>query len=377
MLGTLDPSFGCMIALALGAALPWLLSARRRLRVIVSLVICLGVAAAVVIAGGVQRSSPRLEIYPEHTRLRVGEKIHYSVFRRDDGALNWVDGYSLEPKDPDVVRVVDTRWLEAVSPGRTEVLVLSNVGERVLSIDIDPETAPPMPAVHHSEVDRIVGEELLFVGHANLDGFDHTAVAKPGIDRLVRQFKARGHPVVYFVSREYPYWYTEDREPDLAIVSEGQEHQIAVDAKRIVLSGGGFMFCVLRNVQMTLHGMLQAANRDNIEFVFPSDAIWAVDMFTQGQHRLYPAPMALLDRLMSERSSEQDRYEQLVVPFLERLFGEFPVVGYPALAPNPPLEELLDGWTIDVAFDGVFLRSYRPGDPTKVIRFDFLSNSAR
>ena len=282
MLGTLDPTFGCMIALALGAALPWLLSAPRLHRLIVSLVICLGVAATVVIASGVQRSSPRLEIYPEHTRLRVGEQIHYSVFRRDHGALNWADDYSLEPKDPAVVRVVDTWWLEAVSPGRTGVVVRSDVGERVLSIDVDLEAVPPMPAVHHSEVDRIAGEELLFVGHANLDGFDHTAVAKPGIDRLVRQFKARGHPVVYFVSQEYPYWYTEDREPDLAIVSEGKEHQILVDAERIVFSGGGFMFCVLRNVQMTLHGMLQAANRDNIEFVFPSDPIWAVEHVHNG-----------------------------------------------------------------------------------------------
>ena len=35
------------------------------------------------------------------------------------------------------------------------------------------------------------------------------------------------------------------------------------------------------------------------------------------------------------------------------------------------------GGSVDVAFDGVFLRSYRPGDPNKVIRFDFLSTSAR
>ena len=376
MLGTLDLPLVSVIALGLGAAFSWLLSGPRLRRVIVLLVICLGVATTVVIAGGVQRPSPRLEIYPKHTRLRVGEQIHYSVFRRDDGAHNRVDDYSLEPKDPAVVRVVDTWWLEAVSPGTTDVLVRSNVGERVLSIDVDPGAAPRMPAVHHSEVERIVGEELLFVGHANLDGFDHTAVARPGIDRLVRQFMARGHPVVYFVSREYPYWYTEDREPDLAIVSEGQEHRIVVDAERIVFSGGGFMFCVLRNVQMTLHGMLQAASRDNIEFVLPADAIWAVDMFTPGQVRLYPAPMALLGRLMSERSSKHDRYEQLVVPFLERLFGEFPVADYPALAPNPPLEKLVDGWTVDVAFDGVFVQSYRPGDPNKVIRFDFLSNSA-
>ena len=333
--------------------------------------VCVGVAATVVIAGGVQTSPARLEIFPNETRLRVGEQIRYSVFQRQGGALAWAESYTLTPRNPAVVRVVDTWRLEAVSPGRTDVLVRSDVSERVLSIDVEPEAVAPMPATHHSKVDRIAGDELLFVGHANLDGFDHTAVAKPGIDRLVREFKARGHPVVYFVSQEYPHWYTADRQPDLAIVSEGQEHRILVDAERIVFSGGDFMFCVLRNAQMTLHGMLQAGNRDRIHFVFPADAIWAVDMFTPGHFRPYPAPMALLDRLMSERSSDEDRYEQLVVPFLDRLFGEFPVLGYPAVAPEPPLQELVDGWTVEVAFDGALVQSYRPGDPNRVIRFDF------
>ena len=338
--------------------------------------VCGGLVTAVAVAAGFQASPGRLEVFPDHTRLRVGEQIRYSVFRREGAALSWADDYSLLPEDPAVVRVVDDRRLEAVSPGRTDVLVRGAAGERRLTIDVAPGPAPPMPATHHSQVDRIAGEELLFVGHANLDGFDHTAVAKPGIDRLVREFKARGHPVVYFVSEEYPYWYTEDREPDLAIVSEGQEHGIAVDAERIVFSGGGLMFCVLRNVQMTLHGMLRAGRRDRIHFVFPADAIWAVDTFTPGHRRPYPAPMALVDRLLSERSSDRERYEQVVAPFLERLFGEFPVLDYPTDAPEPPLETLLDGWTIEAALDDAFVQTHRPGDPDRVIRFDFLSGAA-
>ncbi len=336
---------------------------------------CLGVAAIAVIACGIETSPARLEVYPQQTRLRVGDRINYSVYQRDDGALSTVENYSLAPKDPTVVRVVNTRQLEAVSAGRTEVLVRSDDVERVLSIDVGPEARPPIPATHHSEVDRIAGEELLFVGHANLDGLDHTAVAKPGIDRLVREFKVRGHPVIYFVSDEYPFWYTDDRQPDLAVVTEGQEHEILVDAARIVFTGGDFMFCTVRNAQMTLHGMLQAANRKRIHFVFPTDAIWAVDIFTPGRFHPYPAPMVLVDHLMSEQPSEQTRYEQVVVPFLERLIGDFPVVGYPATAPEPPLEELVDGWTIEVAFDNGIARCYRTGDPNKVILFDFVSKS--
>ena len=338
--------------------------------------VCCSVAAAVAGSGAFQEPSAQLEIFPNHTRLRVGEQIRYSVYRRQGGVLTAVNDYYLIPEDQSVVRVIDTWRLEAVSPGQTEVLVRSDYGEHVLSVDVALEPTPAMPATHHSEVDRIVGKELLFIGHANLDGFDHTAVAKPGIDRLVRAFKARGQPVVYFVSEEYPYWYTEDREPDLAIVSEGQEHRIAVDAERIVFSGGDLMFCLLPNAQMTLHGMVRAGSRDRIHFVLPADAIWAVDTFTPERFRPYPAPMALLSRLLRDRSSERERYEQVVVPFLERLFGEFPVLGYPADAPEPPLEELVDGWTVEAVLGDGFVQTYRPGNPDKVIRFDFPRSAA-
>ena len=219
---------------------------------------CASVAAAIVMAGCAPAPQSRLEIYPAHSRLDVGDQIHYSVMYRRDGAPKFVEAYSLESKDPEVVRVVDSIRLEAVSPGSSEVLVRSEVGERVLSIEVGPDARPPIPAKHHTEVERIAGEELLFVGHANLDGWDHTAAAKPGIDRLVREFKTRGHPVVYFVSEDYPFWYTEDRQPDLAIVSEGQEHQIVVDAGLVVFTGGDFVVCTLRNAQMTLHGMLKS-----------------------------------------------------------------------------------------------------------------------
>ena len=331
------------------------------------------VVTSVVLSGCAQESPAPLEIYPEHSRLRVGDRIHYTVMHRRDGAPEFVEDYRLESKDPAVVRVVDSIRLEAVSPGRSEVLVRSRVGERVLAIEVEPDRRPPIPAKHHTEVERITGAEVLFVGHANLDGWDHTAVAKPGIDRLVREFKTRGHLVVYFLSEDYPFWYTEDREPDLAVVSEGQEHQIVVDSERVVFSGGDFVVCTLRNAQMTLHGMLKAGKRERVHFVFPADAIWT----GYGDPREYPAPMTLLAHRMSERSSARERYEQWVAPFLDRLFGEFPRGGYPALAPEPPLPELVDGWTVEVAIDDAFVESYQSGDPNKVIRFDFLSSSAR
>ena len=331
---------------------------------------CASVAAAIVMAGCAPAPQSRLEIYPAHSRLDVGDQIHYTVMYRRDGAPKFVEAYSLESKDPAVVRVVDSIRLEAVSPGSSEVLVRSEVGERVLSIEVGPDARPPIPARHHTEVEHIAGVEVLFVGHANLDGWDHTAVAKAGIDRLVREFKTRGHPVVYFVSQDYPFWYTEDRQPDLAIVSEGQEHQIVVDAERVVFSGGDFVVCTLRNAQMTLHGMLKSGHRERVHFAFPADAIWTGFR----DPRKYPAPMTALDRRMSEWSTAQERYEQLVEPFLSRLFGEFPTGGYPDIPPEPPLQELAKDWTVEVAIGDAFVQTYRSGDPNKVIRFDFLSS---
>jgi hypothetical protein len=330
------------------------------------------VTATILIAGcRAETPDAHLEIYPARSRLRVGDQIHYTVMYRRDGVPRFVEDYSMESQDPTVVRVVDSIRLEAASPGRSEVLVSSGVGSRVLSIEVEREARPPIPATHHTEVDRIAGAELLFVGHANLDGWDHTAVAKPGIDRLVRAFKARGLPVIYFVSRDYPFWYTEDREPDLAVVSEGQEHQIVVDAERVVFTGGDFMVCTLRNAQMTLHGMLKAGARERIEFEFPAEAIWT----GYGDPRSYPAPMTSLDRRMAERSSAQEQYERLVAPFLERLFEEFPIGGYPEIAPEPPLSDLVDDWTVEVKIDDAFFKTYRSRNRKKVIRFDFLSGS--
>ncbi|MFQ5671414.1 MAG: hypothetical protein ACE5HD_13030, partial [Acidobacteriota bacterium] len=161
---------------------------------------------------------------------------------------------------------------------------------------------PALEAVPQAEVDAIIGGEVLFVGHANLDGFDHTAVPKPGIDRLVRGFKTRGRPVVYWVSEEYPNWYTEDRQPDLAIISEGQEHAMWIDVDRVVFAGGGFMMCLLRNVRLTLHGMIRADTRDKLHFIFPPDAIWMTNIWGPGVPKPYPAPMVLLGSLWEQKS---------------------------------------------------------------------------
>ena len=244
--------------------------------------------------------------------------------------------------------------------------------EQRFEVEVAGRVLRRIASVHHREVEQIVGEDVLFVGHANLDGFDHTAVAKAGIDEWVREFKARGRAVAYFMSEEYPNWYAEDREPDFAIISEGQEHQIRVDADRVVLTGGDFMLCLLRNAQMTLHGMVQDERRERIHFVFPGGAIWIGDVWGPGEERGYPRPMVLLSALLRRWGGEEAAYDGILVPFLDRLFKEFPIDGYPLEAPQPDLADLVEGWSVKVLLGDEFERDYRKDGSNKTILLEFL-----
>ncbi len=227
-------------------------------------------------------AQPTLEILPEHFLLHSGEQIHYNVLERPkEGSqlqtpCRILVGFECPDvkfaiEDPKIVRLIDPKGLfEAVRPGRTQLVVRAPTSERRITVEVVGPAQPPMMAVPHSTVREIAAKDLLFVGHANRDGFDHTAVAKPGIDRLVQEAKKNGWTVAYFVSQEYPDWYTADRHPDYTIISEGQEHQIRVEAERVTFTGGDFMFCTLRNVQMTLHGMIKRNGARHIQFVFPA-----------------------------------------------------------------------------------------------------------
>lgn len=261
-------------------------------------------------------------------------------------------------------------FIEAVRPGRTNIVVRTPTSQQRITIDVIGPAQPPIRAVPYTTAKEIKGKEFLFVGHANLDGFDHTAVAKPGIDRLVAQAKKDRRPVVYWVSKEYPYWYTADRQPDYAFISEGQEHQVHVDAQQVIFAGGDFMFCLLRNAQMTLHGMV-TRDAQRINFVFPAQAIWAADIWGPDNKRPYPAPMVVLSALFGRRASDMEAYDEVVVPFLDRLSRGVPVGGYPPNFPRPLMSDLLRDWTIVVRFGDRFDRVYRRGDSNKTLLIEF------
>ena len=312
-------------------------------------------------------------VFPKHFLLHPGERIHYTVLERsEDSQLLFTDDYEFAIEDPEIVRLIEPRGVfEALGLGRTELVVRTPTSERRISVEVAGRAQPPMMGVHHTTLTEIVAEEFLFVGHANLDGFDHTAVARPGIDRLVQAAKENSVPVVYWVSEEYPHWYTADRHPDYAIISEGQEHEIRVRAQRLVFAGGGFMFCLLRNAQMTLHGMVKRTGARRIHFVFPAQAIWEPDIWGPGEARPYPAPMVLLTTLFTRRADDADAYDQVVMPFLDRLIMEFPVLDYPPDPPAPLLSDLLEDWGVVVRFGDRFERVYKRGDSNKTLLAEF------
>ena len=343
---------------------------RMRLPIMSLLLLCL---LGLLATGFRQTGTPGLEIFPKHFLLHPGEQIHYTVLERsEDSQPRSAAHYEFTIEDPKIMRLIEsTGVFEAVGPGHTDLVVRTPTSVRRVSIEVGGRAQPPIKAVPHSSLREIVAKELLFVGHANLDGFDHTAVAKPGIDRLVQEAKKNGWPVVYWVSKEYPDWYTADRHPDYAIISEGQEHEIRVDAQRVLFTGGDFMFCVLRNVQMTLHGMVKHNVARRINFVFPAQAIWVADIWGPGDKRPYPAPMVLLSTLFARRADDAQAYDEVVVPFLNRVITEFPVVGYPPNPPVPPLSDLLKDWSVVVRFGDRFERVYRRGDSNKTLLVEF------
>jgi hypothetical protein len=344
-----------------------------------------------LVASSGRSAAPEFELFPKHFRLQPGEQIHYNVCPREAvekylngklsrGEFHCVDA-TFSAEDPNILRLIRATTIkngeeamvdgvmEAVRPGRTNLVVHTPNAVQRFTITVAGEAHPPIMAVPHTSVDKIKSKEFLFVGHANLDGYDFTAVAKRGIDHAVAEARKNKVPVVYWVSNEYPNWYTSDRRPDYAFVSEGQEHEIYVDSEQVTFTGGSFMMCVLRNAQMTLHGMLKH-DAQRVHFVFPADAIWVEDM-DRGDRKWYPTPPVVLTTLFERRKNDAQKYEDVVVPFIDHLITEFPVQGLPRNPPKPPLSELLQNWSIVVRIGKGFERTYRSADSNKTLLLEF------
>ena len=81
--------------------------------------------------------------------------------------------------------------------------------------------------------------------------------------------------------------------------------------------------------------------------------------------------MELLGSRWAKTETDIQRYETIVVPFLDRLFTEYPVAAYPADAPQPELGVLADGWSVEVVLGDAFERTYRRADSSKKTLMEF------
>ena len=99
------------------------------------------------------------------------------------------------------------------------------------------------PRVGLEKLTSIATQHALIVVHATTE-FDENKVAGDGIDQLVREFKAKGRPVIYLVNdlseKGYQRWYTADRSPDFVIFSEGGEHNLPIAMNEVTIVGGFF-----------------------------------------------------------------------------------------------------------------------------------------
>ena len=64
----------------------------------------LAIAATFIATAGTRTPQAPLELYPEHSRLHVSERIHYTVMVRRDGEARFLEDYTLESQDPSVRR---------------------------------------------------------------------------------------------------------------------------------------------------------------------------------------------------------------------------------------------------------------------------------
>jgi hypothetical protein len=78
-----------------------------------------------------------------------------------------------------------------------------------------------------------------------------------------------------------------------------------------------------------------------------------------------------LNTVFARHSNDAQAYDQVIVPFLDRVINQFPVWDYPPNPPTPQLSNLLKDWTIAVHFGGRFERIYRRGDPNKTLILEF------
>ncbi len=315
-----------------------------------------------------------IELYPKYYTLKLGEQIHYTAIGHDaDGRprfLEQITPFEFGTSDPDALSLdnEDGRFTGR-SPGMAEVLVKTRDGAPArFSIQVASERFRPIESVRAEDGPPFHSARTIMVTHANRDGFDHTRVAKSGIDRVVRDAKAKGDNVVFLMSPQYPNWYTSDRAPSLAIESDTGEHDLVVTSDEIVFVGGNFSWCLLESVKSSLISFASGSGSD-LCLVFPLDAIYDGD-----PGRGYPYPMVTLASLFETQPDSAATFERVVTPFLEKLQSSLAEAQTSSKVTERGAASNLKTAGVIVEFNGDIVREHQLESSERVLRFVFQSS---
>ena len=314
----------------------------------------------------------KVEIYPQHYQLKIGEPIHYTAVGRTlDGKqhfLEQLEAFEIESGDAKLLQRTDPSGLFLTrDAGEVDVVIRMASGrEYRFPIQITDEPWDGLSLVDADEVAPIEAESVLLVVHANRDGFDHTGATAAGIDREIARAKRADYPAVYLASKQYPNWRTLDRSPDCAIHSEGGEHRLRIDTDTLIVTGGNFDWCVAAAADSALAHLLSNTDRKRIKIVLPTDAV-----YDQLRGASYPQPAATLEMLLEAEPDEEAAYRTVIVPFLEKLMSGEAVQSVPESRRDryASARDEIANHTIEVEISSGFCKTFHRGDSGRTVRW--------
>ncbi|MGZ3806370.1 MAG: hypothetical protein ACXVB4_19320 [Pseudobdellovibrionaceae bacterium] len=139
---------------------------------------------------------------------------------------------------------------------------------------------PPEYIAPKNPIPKTLSGTIIFVTHARLY-WDSFGSARSGIDRFLSWQKKRdpSSKVVYLMESSSPSysieWYTSNRKPDVALVSQKSEaHPFVIDSENVYFLGGGFGSCQLSTVDRTIR---QHLSNEPLNLHFPMSGTYSFD----------------------------------------------------------------------------------------------------
>ncbi len=123
-------------------------------------------------------------------------------------------------------------------------------------------------------------KHALIVTHTSYS-FGGNSAIKPALDRVIREFKTAGRPVIYLLNDDHvadAAWMTEDRAPDLALPSRSGEHALIIRTAEITSVGGFRELCEAETVTRAAESFFKSGGTGVFTVNFPMGATYSEKM---------------------------------------------------------------------------------------------------